>query len=64
MKSHVKTCSRTSLIDRILTSLPERTSQEGVINVGLLDHQLFYCTRKISRIKAGGVHKKKQISFI
>ena len=41
------TSSSTSLIDHILASLLERISQEGVIN-----------TRKISRIKTGGVHKK------
>ena len=45
------TYSSTSLIEHILPSLPERISQEGVINVGLSDHQLIYCTRKISRIK-------------
>ena len=51
-------CSSTSLIDHILLSLPERISQEGAINLGLSDHQLIYCTRKISTIKTGGVHKK------
>ena len=52
------TCSSTSLIDHKLASLPDRISQEGVMNVGLSDHQLIYCTRKISRVKTGGVHKK------
>ena len=52
------TCNSTSLVDHILTSLPDRVSREGVINVGLSDHQLTYCTRKISRSKTGGVHKK------
>ena len=52
------TCSSTSLIDHILASLPDRISQEGVVNVGLLDHQLTYCTRKISGVKTGVVHKK------
>ena len=28
------------------------------MNVGLLDHQLTYCTRKISGVKTGVVHKK------
>ena len=51
-------CSSTSLINHILLSLPERISQEGAINLGLSDHQLIYCTRKISTIKTGGVHKK------
>ena len=36
------TCSSTSLIDHILASFPERISQEGLINVGLSDHQLIY----------------------
>ena len=48
----------TLLIDHILASLPDRISQEGVMNVGLSDHQLIYCTRKISRVKTGGVRKK------
>ena len=52
------TCSSTSLIDNILESLPDRISQEGVMNVGLSEHQLIYFTRKISRVKTGGVHKK------
>ena len=51
-------CSSISLIDHISLSLPERIFQEGAINLGLSDHQLIYCTRKISTIKTGGVHKK------
>ena len=50
-------CSTSPLIDRILTSAPSRVSQKGVINVGVSDHQLIFCTRKISRIKTGGAHK-------
>ena len=52
------TCNSTSLIDHMLASLPNRISQEGEINVGLSDHQLIYYTRKSSRVKTGGVHKK------
>ena len=51
------TCGTTTLIDHILTSAPSRVSQKGVINVGVSDHQLIFCTRKISRIKTGGAHK-------
>ena len=51
------TRASTSLIDHILASLPVRISQEGVINVVSSDHQLIYCSRKISRIKTGGVKK-------
>ena len=52
------TCGSTSLIDHILASLPDKIPHEGVMNVGLLDHQLTYCTRKISGVKTGVVHKK------
>ena len=40
------TCSTSSLIDHILTTFPERVSQQGIIDVGLSDHKLIYCTRK------------------
>ena len=51
------TCRNTSLIDHILASIPSRVSQHGVINVSVSDHQLIYYTRKINKIKTGGVHK-------
>ena len=51
------TCSTSTLIDHILTNAPSRASQKGVINVGVSDHQLIFCTRKISKIKTGGDHK-------
>ena len=51
------TCRNTSLIDHILASIPSRASQHCVINVTVSDHQLIYCTRKINKIKTGGVHK-------
>ena len=51
------TCSTSTLIDHILTSAPSRVSQKGVINVGVSDHQLIFCTKNISRIKTGGAHK-------
>ena len=51
------TCRNTSLIDDILASIPSQLSQHGVINVSVSDHQLIYCTRKINKIKTGGVQK-------
>ena len=48
--THV-TCSTSTLIDHILASFPARVSQKGVIDVGISDHQLIYCTRKISRLE-------------
>ena len=54
------TCGTSSLIDHILTTFPERVSQQGIIDVGFSDHQLLYCTRKFSRTKLG---TQKQIIF-
>ena len=51
------TCSNSTLIDPILTSFPSRVSQKGVIDVGIADRQLIFCTPKISRLKIGGIHK-------
>ena len=51
------TCSRSTIIDHILASFPDRVSQKGAIDVGLSNHQIVYCTRKISRIKRG-THKQ------
>ena len=51
------TCSSSAIIDHILASFPDRVSQQGVIDVGLSDHQIIYCTRKISIIKRG-THKQ------
>ena len=54
------TCSSSSIIDHILASFPDRVTQRGILNVGLSDHQLIYCTRKTTKIKRGG---HKQITF-
>ena len=45
------TCITSSLIDHILTAFLERVSHQGIIDVGLSNHQLIYCTRKFSRKK-------------
>ena len=41
----------TSLLDHILTNSSERVSQSGEANVGLSNHQMIYCTRKITHLK-------------
>ena len=51
------TCCASTLIDHILASFPSIVSQKGVINVGLSDHQLIFCTQKNSKFKTGGVRK-------
>ena len=51
-------CISSTITDHILASFPNGVSQQGVIDVGLSDHQIICCTRKISRIKRG---KHKQI---
>ena len=47
------TCSSSAIFDHILVAFPDRFSRRGAIDVGRSDHQLIYCTRKISRIKRG-----------
>ena len=41
----------TSLLNHILTNSSEKVSQSGVADVGLSDHQLTYCKRKITSLK-------------
>ena len=57
------TCSSSSIIDHILASFPDRITQRGILNVGLSDHQLTYCTRKITRIRRRGHKPIKFRSF-
>ena len=40
-----------TLLDHILTNSSDRVSQSGVIDLGLSDHQLIYCTRKTIKNK-------------
>ena len=54
------TCNTTSLLDHILTNCAENVSQKGVIDVGLSDHQLIFCTRKIRRARRN-MHNQIQI---
>ena len=54
------TSSTSSLLDPILTNSGWKVSQKGVIYVGLSDHQLFYCTRKIVRAKTN-VHNQIRV---
>ena len=50
------TKNSSSLLDHVLTNSANRISQFGIVNVGLSDHQLIYCTRKITRTRLN-VHK-------
>ena len=45
------TTHSSSLIDHILTNGSEKISNAGVIDIGLSDHQLIFCTRKLIRSK-------------
>ena len=47
-----------TLIDHIYTNSPDNVSQSGVIDLGLSDHDLIYCTRKTSLPKS---HKHNEI---
>ena len=54
------TCKSSSILDHVLASFPDSFSRSGVINGGISDHQLIYCTRKDTRIKT---YCHKQITF-
>ena len=54
------TSTTSSLLDHIMTNARWKISQKGVINVGLLDNQLIYCTRKILRTKAN-MHSQTRV---
>ena len=41
-----------TLLDHILTNTKEKNSQSGIIDVGLSDHQMIYCTRKVLKPKS------------
>ena len=45
------TKNSSSLLDHVLTNSADRIPQFGIVNVGLSDHQLIYCTRKITRTR-------------
>ena len=52
----IKTATRitkytSSLLDHVITNSEERVIQSGVIEVGLSDHQMIFCSRKILRTK-------------
>ena len=53
------TCNTASLLDHILTNCAEKVCQKGVIDVGLSDHQLKFCTRKIRRTRRN-MHNQTQ----
>ena len=53
-------CCSSTIIDHILASYPDRVSDKGIIDIGISDHQLIFCTRKTLKSKTGS---HKQISF-
>ena len=55
--THV-TCNSSSILYHVLASFSDRVYQSGVIDGGISDHQLIYCTRKTARIKSY-CHKHK-----
>ena len=45
------TCNTSSLIEHILTNSTEEIFQSGIIDCGMSDHQLIFCTRNVKRAK-------------
>ena len=48
--THITETSET-LLDHIISNSTQKVSQHGVVNLGLSDHQMIYCTRKSTRAK-------------
>ena len=46
------TCDSSSLIDHILSNVAEKISASGIIDIGVSDHQLTFCTRKVLKAKS------------
>jgi len=44
--------NKSSLLDHILTNFKDIICQQGVIRIGLSDHDIIFCTRKIKRPKS------------
>ena len=44
-------CNISTLIDHIFTNSTEKTFQSGIIDPGISDHKLLFCTRKVKRVK-------------
>ena len=53
-------CSSSTLIDHILTNSRNKSSQRGVIDIGISDDQLIYLTRKLHKMKSI-IHKQIKI---
>ena len=47
------TTETSTLIDHVLVNSPEKISQFGVIDSGISDHNIVFCTRKITKEKTG-----------
>ena len=45
------TKNTSTLLDHILTNATEKVSQFGVLEIGLSDHQIIFCTRKTKKLK-------------
>ena len=56
-------CSISTLLDHILTNCSENVSQKGVIDVGISDHHLIHCTRKVKRIQHN-IHNKSRFDLL
>ena len=52
------TQTSSNLIDLALTNHPERITISGVIQLGLSEHDLIYCVRKINRYNTKHGHKE------
>ena len=50
------TCNTSSLLDHILSNSLQKISSSGILDIGISDHKLIFCTRKIVRYKSNKHH--------
>ena len=50
------TTNSASLIDHILTNASNKITRSGILDIGISDHQMIYCNRKLTRIW-NNIHK-------
>ena len=53
-------CNTSTLLDHILTNTENKISSSGVIDIGISDHQLIYCTRKTEKPKQN-IHNQAKV---
>ena len=50
-------CSSSTIIDHIFTSYPDRVSQKGKLDIGILIISLYFVPKKLLKLRQGSINK-------